>query len=152
MAGLEHVQNLPFEPGDIVRDRKSRTDYVIQSVATTAGGVGFVIIAITLLDNKLREFDAESEEGLGLMMIRRNVEEMEPEQVIQSVRTKAAKHLRDHGDLLQKLNTKEGGVYRDLLMVGDDVPEHLFREKIIEYSSKHFFIIIFPDDSKNKIK
>jgi hypothetical protein len=135
MANLDNLQNVPSEPGNTVRDRKTKTDYIIQSVTPVVGG-GVLFVFINAVDGRLSTFRGETLDDLGFYTIRRNVEHLTPE----DVRAQRLAHLSDvlkgNHDILSKIEQADSSVYRDLLLLIQDADDSTLKEKFFNLANK----------------
>lgn len=122
------IEQIPFEPGDVVRDRKTSTDYIIQSAygitagATTAAIAGGIMVYATQLsDDKLISWAAHSADDLLISHA-----------VIRKAQGDSAQHVRElfndtinsllnnRKELIDSIHLPENSHLRDLFLVGMD--------------------------------
>lgn len=122
------IEQIPFEPGDVVRDRKTSTDYIIQSAygitagATTAAIAGGIMVYATQLsDDKLISWAANSVDDLLISHA-----------VVRKAQGDSAHHVRElfsdtinnllnnRKELIDSIHLPENSHLRDLFLVGMD--------------------------------
>lgn len=133
VARVDRITNLPSEPGDTIRSKKTKTDYIVQSVVPFAMGGASIYYLMRALDGKVEEYVANSLKDLDFTVVRKNVEKLTPEQV-RSFRIETLKNsLKGNEELMRKIDTPEGSVFKDLLLVINDMEEEQIKDKFRKF-------------------
>jgi len=125
-----------FFPGETVRDRKTDTDYVIQSVIALGMGAGVVVYAMGVLDGKITQYEAESLESFikhnNILRIKSTKTYVRPEDVIKNLRQHIAKAAGENSTVYERLlKDPKLQVFRDLLHLTAESNESQFESAII---------------------
>lgn len=114
------IDQLPFKPGDIVRDRKTDIDYAVESIfGITAGAVA--ITAVGLYDDKVARWfasSAESMEDSHLVIINSEKLPVLTGRVHEYFREKFSEAIKNNQDVLNEILKPENIALRDLLLYG----------------------------------
>jgi len=133
VARLDRITNLPTEPGDTVRDKKTKTDYIVQSIVPYVVGGASLYYLLNAYTGKLEQVIANDLKDRDFQPTRKNVERMTPEQVRESRLDTLVRGMKGNEDLLRKLETPEGSVFRDLLLLIDDMDDSQVKEKFRKF-------------------
>lgn len=115
-----NLEQLPYKPGDIVRDRKTDVDYVIESMAGFSLVGGLSIVGIGLLKDVVNKWNANSLDEMtdGKIIIRKGIDKMSPAEVRQGFRLRINELLNYDSELMENLVSSENAGLRDLLLYG----------------------------------
>ena len=120
---MYNIDNLPYEPGDIVRDRKTDSDYVIQSISALAGLSAAAIYGVNLWNDKVETWTARSATEMSdtHILIRKGAVR-DPNFTIQHYRNRFNEILKHQSELYKELIKEENVALRDLLYLGLEGP------------------------------
>ena len=135
MATLDHLKNLPTEPGDVVRSRKTNKEYVVQEATALAAGGAFLYHLIDVVDGKIESHSGGSLEDINYYYVRRNVEKLTPNDVIRERLEHFRSVLRGNQEIISKLDSAEGGVYKDILLLLRDADDDTLKEKFLKFTN-----------------
>lgn len=122
---MENIQNLDPKPGDVIRSNEDGLDYVVNFVGGAAAGV-LIFRATQVLSDEFREWQGESYDHLDLTLLKKNAQNLDPEEVLGKLNEnyqragKTSKYLGDT-HFLEKLAGREGRFIRDMLLIGDSI-------------------------------
>lgn len=130
-----HVDRHPSSvPGDLVRDRKTQADYIIQGLEA-ATVVGMVTVKLVdVITSRTREEVLEWEEiQRRFLTIRPNTRRMQPSEALSEIRQLLKKGLGDE-NLFQQLAQEENAPLRDMLYISGSVTENTFSQGIVQFA------------------
>lgn len=124
---LTNIGPIPVQAGDVVRDQQDGVDYVVRAAAI-AGAGALVVYGISLYDQSLKQWTADTYEELGLRRVLNNHRGEAPEAMAERLTDlfqKPGRIARTAGkaDFFDSLFSENGQFFRDLLMIGDEVEQ-----------------------------
>ncbi len=143
MSRTDKLQNSPTSPGDTVRDKKTKTDYVVQNIVTLSAGGGLLYYLLRASDGYLDQYKGKDLEDIGMQAVRKNIEELTPEEVLKDRADLHSRVLKGNQEILSKIETEEGAVFRAMLSIINDTDDKTLQEKLLGIatnlveSSKH---------------
>lgn len=122
---MENIQNLDPRPGDVIRDNEDGSDYVVSALGAAAGGIA-LFRGINILNQEIKEWKAEAYQDADITLLRKNAQDLDPDDIYNSIRDnlkKAERASKNLGDpnFLQILKSEKGKFIRDMLLIGDSV-------------------------------
>lgn len=130
-----HIDRHPSSvPGDLVRDRKTQTDYIIQGVeAATIVGLVTVRLVDVITSKTREEVMAWDDLQRDFMTIRPNTRRLQPTEALSEIRQLLSKGLNDE-NLFQQLAQEENAPLRDILYISGSVTENTFSQGIVQFT------------------
>lgn len=115
-----NLEQLPYQPGDIIRERKSNTDYVVESIAGISLTTGIAIVGIGLFNDKVNTWKATSEADMRDQhaLILKGTKNLSAAEIRQQFREAASELLKQESDVLNELSKESNLGLRDLLLYG----------------------------------
>lgn len=115
-----NLEQLPYRPGDIVRDRKSSTDYVVESIAGFSLSAGVVVYAVALMNDRLDSWkvNSEAEMTAGHILLRKGDGLVSSSDIKKNFTEKIENLTRHNKDIMNELDKAENSGLKDLLMYG----------------------------------
>jgi hypothetical protein len=111
---------LPIAIGDTVRDKKSNTDYVIESITGLTAGGAITVFAIRVTDRKIEEWHYRSPNAIldgKIKLFRYNNLYMLPSDVVSHLNNSLKKNLGDSEELFRMVHEPENHMFKDLLLI-----------------------------------
>lgn len=124
----------PHRPGDTVRDRATRTDYVIHSVVALTTTGAFIYTLVNVFDRSTRTISSQhvTDFERNYTVILNNTKNKSSISVLNDLRTSLQKSLDQNSKLFEDLAKPENEVLRDLLYISGDAKENTFSTKLVE--------------------
>lgn len=121
-----------YRPGDVVRDRQTDVDYVIQATAFVAVGGYFLYHLVSVFDDQWRREIAENSIQFGsrFMPVIENVKRRDPNSVLLDLRNQMSEFMQHDKDLVSKLADPENVHLRDLLYLSGEASESTFHKGV----------------------
>lgn len=115
-----NLEQLPYKPGDIVRDRKTNTDYVVETIAGATLISGVTIAGIGLFNDRVETWRAFSEADMldQHIVIRKADKVTSGAQIREEFRDIIANLLKNERDILSELEKDSNQGLKDLLLYG----------------------------------
>lgn len=127
-------KHAPFSPGDVVRDRQTSKDYLIEAVVgSIAAGVA-VYKLVGVLDDRLQEVWAKSEAELQeqFMTVVHNERHADPQVVLNQLREDFTNIVGQDTIIKAHLDQAENATLRDLVYVSREVEDDSFGRGLID--------------------
>jgi hypothetical protein len=124
----------PFQPGDVVRDRDTQVDYIVENISA-ALGVGYISWKlIGVLNDHIQEIQTKSDDEFeqGYLRLVANTARREPQLILQELRQDMEKVLGRDKIIESQINQPENAVLRDLLYVARSADEENFDRGLVE--------------------
>jgi len=123
-----------FQPGDVVRDRRTAKDYLIEAV------VGGAVAGVTLyklvgvLDDRIQEVWSQGDEQFRdeFLTVARNTRHVDPNLVLSQLREDFTNIVGQDTILRAHMNRDENTVLRDMVYVSRESDEESFSQGIVE--------------------
>ena len=115
-----NLDQLPIKPADIVRDRKTNSDYVVESIAGFSFATGLFVSAVGLLNDRVISWTAYSPDDLlsSHFLLRKGDSIVTASEVREKFRNRLNDAIKNSKDILTELENDENLGLRDLLMYG----------------------------------
>ena len=142
MSRLDLIQNINPEPGDTLRNRKTKEDFILQSTAVIAGGAGSIYYLLRAVDGTVLQYRASDLDELNLFIVRKNVEQLLPTDVLRLRKENLEKAFRGNQSILQKIEHENSSVFKDMILLLQDTEDQNVHQKLLNladhmlYSSK----------------
>jgi len=145
VARLDKITNINPEPGDTVRHRGSKQDYVVHNAVTLAGGAGTLFYLLKTLDGSSLQFKAHKLDDEDMYIVRKNVEQLSPQDVIRERAEHLSKAFKGNQELIQRIEKGDSAVYRDMLLILKDSEEGHIQQNLLNLADH----LVFSSNSTN---
>lgn len=116
----EQLGHVPYQPGDIIKDKESGIDLIVQSVIPPIAGAGLVVYAVRAYDSAVERFTWER---LNDIIVKKRSSGASPTEVLESLWDLETRIAGGRQDLSEALHAdRMGRALRDVLWLAYDTP------------------------------